>query len=120
MNHLNHFNKTSNFNGIPKSDTIHINRSGLAFDVNIDWQLTSFIDNESEDGILVFVAQLASPLSVPIPIPSNVEGMITLAPPKQMHEKLQCRPNDQLPELYFYDYYDPFGSNCLLDQVGDI
>lgn len=53
--------------------------------------------------------------SSPTAIPCGADAVITISATEK-NERTGCLPNNQIPQLNFFDYYDPLGQLAFADQ----
>lgn len=97
-----------------------VDSSGLTVNVNIDRSKTTFTHDVASDGFHIHIGPMISAMSTPIAIPSDMDAKIVLGPAKRILERTECRPDDDVPKMHFFDHYDQYGTNCFANSIIEI
>lgn len=84
--------------------------------VSFDWSMASYFEDVAKDGFHLLVGPILSMHLPPIGLPSGADALVTISATKNT-ELTRCLPNDRLPKMEFFDYYDPYGILYYYDRI---
>jgi len=98
---------------------MRLQTTGFTIDVSTDWTYGIFQEGSASDGFSIFVDRLPTQFEDPTFIPACMDAVVSLAEPQKTTEITQCRHLSQISNLKYFDYYDPYGTLCMADNVTD-
>lgn len=74
-----------------------------------------YVDDVASSGYYVHIDEIPGPNAVPAIVPTGMDAIIVLAPPKKLFELSGCIPIGKTQKLQYFKNYDSDGRLCLVD-----